>query len=193
MLGMRRCIEFWLNSMSLKRTTIMEGLGHSAIIAVPLTLFIVLGWLRLAPGGVFVVTANTLERSPYINRILPADRAPASTDGGSVTLMDDPTYFTALVPVGEYKSADVTIEYKNHEQPIIKLGVITDMVTNSFDLRALDNFIVDNIGWRESTVKFDITNLPRTNGTIKFILSTPGIKVAQHSVDIRRIKIAWHK
>lgn len=177
----------------LKRVQIIEGLGHAAIIAAPLTLLLVLGWLRLAPGGTFVVAADTFDRSPYINRILPADRVPAALDNEYVIMIDDPAYFTARVPDGDYTSADVTLEYRNHGQPVFKLGVITNMVTNSFDLRTLDNFIVDDSDWQESTVNFNITSLPRTNGTIKFILSAPQVKAGQHSVDIKRIKIAWHK
>ncbi len=171
----------------------IEVMLHTVIVILPVILVALLVWTRLAPSGTFVVMADALERSPYINRILPAERAVASVDGESVVVIDDPIYFTALVPVGEYRSAEVTLEYRNHEQLIIKLGVITDMVVNSFDLRVLENFLVDSGDWQESTVNFDITNLPRTNGTIKFILSTPGVKAGNHSVDIRRIKIAWHK
>lgn len=185
---MKRCTESMMN-----KARITEGLGHAAIVAASLTLFVVLVWLYWAPSGTFVAWADTLERSPYINRILPVDRVPASVDDQYVIMLDDPAYFTARVPNGNYKSADVTIYYRNHEQPIFKLGVITNVVTNSFDLRALDNFVVDSSDWQESTVNFDITELPRTNGMIKFILSAPQVKAGGHSVDIKRFKIVWHK
>ncbi len=177
----------------LKRAQVIEGLEHAAIIAVPLTLLVVLAWLHWAPGGTFVVRVNALDRSPYINRILPVARVPASTDNEYVTMVDDPAYFTAKVPNGDYTSAEVTLYYRNHEQPIFKLGVITDMTTNSFDLRTFDNFVVESSDWQESTVNFDITQLPRTNGTIKFILSAPQVKADGHSVDIEKIKIAWYR
>ncbi|HCC83249.1 TPA: hypothetical protein DEP96_00185 [Candidatus Uhrbacteria bacterium] len=177
----------------LKRARIIEGLGQAAIIAVPLTVIVILGWLRLAPSGTFVVWTDTLERSPYIDQILPASRAPVRADGEGVQIIDDPVYFMARVPKGDYTSAEVTLDYHNHGQPVFKLGVITDMTTNSFDLRTFDNFIVDETDWQESTVNFDISQLSRTNGAIKFILSAPQVKNGQHSVDIKRIKIAWHK
>ncbi len=177
----------------LKKTSIIEGLGHAAIVAAPLTLLLVLGWLHFAPSGTFVVWTDTLDRSPYVNRILPAARVPASANNEYVTMIDDPAYFTARVPNGDYTSADVTLYYRNHGQLIFKLGVITDMTTNSFDLRAFDNFVAESSDWQESTVNFDITQLPRTNGTIKFILSAPQVKAGGHSVDIKSVKIAWHK
>ncbi len=177
----------------LKGYSLAEVVAHGVIVAVPIILLLALTWYNLAPSGTLTVAAEAGQSSPYINRILPAERAVASSDGQSISLVDDPTYFTALVPRGGFTKAEVTIDYRNHGQPIFKLGVITDMMTNSFDLRLLANFVVDDNDWQESTVTFDTADLPQTKGTIKFILSTPQIKANQHSLDIKRIKIVWHK
>lgn len=128
-----------------------EMLFHALIIAVP---FVVLGSLtlhRLAPSGVFTVSAATVDRSPYVNRILPQDRALLDASGDYLTLIDEPGYFSVDVPEG-YESVDVTVEYRNHGQPIIELGALTDIFSQSYDLRPLENAVVDALGWQEDTV-----------------------------------------
>lgn len=125
---------------------------HALIIALPFVALGALTWHRLAPSGVFTVSAATTERSPYVNRILPQDRAPLDASGDYLTLIDEPGYFSVNVPDG-YTSVDVTVEYRNHGQPIIELGALTDIFSQSYDLRPLENTVVDALDWQEDTVE----------------------------------------
>ena len=95
--------------MRLHHITIRELLLHAVIIAVPFVIAFVLVLHRMAPSGTYTVDVGALERSPYVNRILPEERAPA--DGDAVRIVEDPTYFTANIPPGGYDSVDVTVDF----------------------------------------------------------------------------------
>lgn len=127
----------------------LELFLHAAIIAVPFVLVVLLALRAVAPSGVFTVSAGALERSPYINRLLPQERAPGAD--GVVSVVDEPVYFSVNVPDG-YETVDVTVEYENHGQPIVELGALTDIFAQSYDLRPLENTIIDDLGWHEQNV-----------------------------------------
>lgn len=131
--------------MRIRHIASWELLLHGVIVAVPLVLAFVLALHRLAPSGVFAVEAGTLERSPYINRILPAERAPA--DGNAVRLVEDPAYFTVDIPEGDYESVDVTLEFEDSDQPMLELGALTDVYANNYDLHAMVNRTIDESEW----------------------------------------------
>lgn len=131
--------------MRLRHLASSELLLHGIIVAVPLVLAFILVLHRLAPSGVFTVEAGTLERSPYINRILPIERAPE--DGNAVVLVEDPAYFTADIPNGAYDAVDVTLEFEDSEQTIFELGALTDVYANSYSLHAMANRIIDESDW----------------------------------------------
>ncbi len=131
--------------MRLRHLAISELLLHGVIVAVPFVLAFVLVLHRLAPSGTFTVEAGTLERSPYINRILPAERAPA--DDNAVLLIEDPAYFTVDIPDGGYDAVDVTLEFEGSDQPMLELGALTDVYANSYDLHAMYATMLDDSGW----------------------------------------------
>lgn len=131
--------------MRIHHLTIRELLLHGVIIAVPFVLAFVLVLHRMAPSGTYTVDVGTLERSPYVNRILPEERAPA--DGDAVRIVDDPTYFTANIPDGGYDSVDVTVDFDESNQKLLELGALTDVYANSYDLRSLMNAAIDNSTW----------------------------------------------
>lgn len=134
------------------RISLGECFLHAAIIALPFAVLVVLGVHRLAPGGTFAVSAGTLERSPYINRILPAERAVANDDDGSLALIADPAYFSVTLPEGAFTSVDVALEYRNHGQPIFELGALTDVYAQSYDLRPVENRLIDESVWQKTRV-----------------------------------------
>lgn len=131
--------------MRMRHLAVRELLLHGVIVAVPFVLAFVLVLHRLAPSGVFTVEAGTLERSPYINRILPAERAPE--DGNAVLLIEDPAYFTVDIPEGGYSSVDVSLEFEESEQTVFELGALMDVYANSYDLRALASRTIDESDW----------------------------------------------
>lgn len=121
---------------------------HLLIPAIPFVVLAGLTWRFLAPTGTFTVSAGTLERSPYINRLLPQDRAPEGD--GYVTVVNEPVYFSANVPDG-YTSVDVAVEYRNNGQPVIELGALTDIFSGGYDLRPFENAIIDALDWPATT------------------------------------------
>lgn len=127
------------------RTTFYELLLHGVIIAVPFVVLFVLVLHRLAPSGVFMVAARTQELSPYINRILPIERAPNDEQG--VRLIEDPAYFTVNIPAGGYTSVDVALDFAPSDQSVLELGALTDVVSQSYDFRPMMNAIIDRTGW----------------------------------------------
>lgn len=129
------------------RISFGECIAHAAIIAAPCIVFLVLGLHRLAPGGVFTVSAGTLERSPYINRILPQDRAPESTEGEYVTLVAEPAYFSVNLPDDDVRTVDVSLAYRNHGQDIFELGALTDIYSQSYDLKPIENALINESSW----------------------------------------------
>ena len=131
--------------MRLHHITIRELLLHAVIIAVPFVIAFVLVLHRMAPSGTYTVDVGALERSPYVNRILPEERAPA--DGDAVRIVEDPTYFTANIPPGGYDSVDVTVDFDESDQTLLELGALTDVYANSYDLRPLMNAAIDDSNW----------------------------------------------
>ncbi len=124
---------------------ISELLLHAVIIAVPFVIAFVLVLHRMAPSGTYTVDVGTLQRSPYVNRILPEERAPAVDD--AVRIIEDPTYFTANIPDGGYDSVDVTVDFDESDQSLLELGALTDVYANSYDLRPLMNAAIDDSAW----------------------------------------------
>lgn len=152
--------------------TVKESMLHALIVAVPFVVLALLTVRWLAPSGTFTVAAGTLERSPYINRLLPVERAPESSDGAWVRVVEDPTYFTVNVPDGGYNDVTVTLEFANHGQPVIELGALTDMFAQAYDLRPLQNTIIDALDDWERTVVDGATRYSREPGTQPTDMST---------------------
>lgn len=128
------------------RSRILEIVLHAVLIAAPFVLVVVLALHHLAPSGTFTVSAGTLERSPYVNRILPAERAPEQD--GVVSIIDEPVYFSVNIPDG-YEHVAVTLDYRSNGQPMLELGALTDIVAQSYDLRPLSNAVIDALDWSE--------------------------------------------
>lgn len=120
---------------------------HAAIVAVPVIILLVLGLQRLAPSGVFSVSAGTLERSPYINRILPQERAPESDLGYYVSLIADPAYMAVHLPDDDFDSVEVSLTYQNHGQEIFELGALTDIYSQGYDLQPIENTLLNKSTW----------------------------------------------
>lgn len=129
------------------RISFGECVLHAAIIAVPVVVLLFLGLQRLAPSGVFTVSAGTLERSPYINRILPQERAPQSEAGDYVSLIADPAYMAVHLPAEDFATAEIALTYRNHGQSVFELGALTDIFSQSYDLKPIASTLLDESAW----------------------------------------------
>ncbi|MDP3985656.1 MAG: hypothetical protein Q8P82_02725 [bacterium] len=107
-------------------------------------------WQNAAPSGVFEAEYHFDAPSPFITPLLPGDRARAITRDESGTfyqgIIGDPTYFR-IIPPRRFDRATVEIRFQNEKQPIVELGGLAARNPDTFDLRPLENQILDNLDW----------------------------------------------
>ena len=110
-------------------------------------------YLRFPPSGVFATATQLDGKSPWIFPFLPSDRAstpglqPDGWMGQRVT--DDPTYFSARVP-GPYESADVSLEFRTLNQPLLELGIVRDAQGNNLEMKPMYSSELDSAEWKEA-------------------------------------------
>ncbi len=123
------------------------------IILTPFVLFFWLLWLDIVPTGQKVVVYLAGEDSPYINHPLPDDRVEYFLDVGKenkyVRLIDDPVYFSVDLPQTDFDTVSVELEYENHGLNIFELGALVDPVSDAFDLRPVENTLIDQSDWHK--------------------------------------------
>lgn len=129
----------------------LKRLIQLIIILLPIGLFIWLLVIDIVPSGELVIRRQFNELSPYINDILPDERVLAvqyTQEGESfVTIVNDPTYFSMQLPNTDFDWVEVEIEFDGSEQRIIELGALVDIYSRSFDLRPIQNLIIDELDW----------------------------------------------
>jgi hypothetical protein len=121
------------------------------IISVPIALFVWLLVIDIAPSGTFVVRHEVSEVSPYVHSVLPDERVLAidyNQEGEPfVTIIDEPTYFTVQLPNTHFDSVEIEVEFDGGDQKIVELGALMDIFSRSFDLRPIQNTIIDSLDW----------------------------------------------
>lgn len=121
------------------------------IILIPVVLFVWLLWIDICPSGIKEVSIEVGESSPYIYNILPAERVSeiAYTDSGDsfVTIVDEPTYFSVELPHTDFDTIEVELEFESNGQPVIELGGLADIYSESYDLEPLLNSQLDQLLW----------------------------------------------
>ncbi len=123
------------------------------IILIPVVIFIWLLWIDLCPSGVKEVSIEVGESSPYIYSILPDERVSdiEFTDAGDVfvTIEDEPTYFSVTLPQTDFDEIEVELEFDSYLQPVIEVGGLADIYSESYDLEPLLNTELDQLTWSE--------------------------------------------
>lgn len=105
-----------------------------------------LAWLfyqNLVPTGVLVLQNKKGDPASLISDLHPEKRV-IETNGRNQTFYVDPVYFDAKVP-REFKKVKVNLTWQNKAQPILELGANKARNTFGFELRALQNKIIDNL------------------------------------------------
>ncbi len=123
-------------------------LAQAAIVSIPAALFGWLVWQELVPTGVFAVRHAVDERSPFIDRILPDQRVrpiERDADGDWVQpVIGDPAFFF-VHPHRGFDTVEAEVWFKNEGVPIVELGGLARTDPEVYDLKPLQNLIIDRL------------------------------------------------
>lgn len=132
-------------------------------------------WLKILPDGRAVYQTDFTQDNYFIGKLTPAERVKPENIG--VELKGDPVYFSLFTP-RRFSQASLNFEYKlksgvtnidnNYTLPIIESGVLVDNTIWRYDLKPVDNLIINNLSaeWN-SLKKGDFILLERKNPEIK--------------------------
>jgi len=122
------------------------------IILVPCGLFFWLANIAIVPSGIFVVTKDVNQTSPYLDRLLPDARVEGvfqESDGDWVQkIVGDPVFYF-VHPQRSFDSINVEYRFKNKNTPIVEAGILADATTGAYQLEPLQNLIIDNSIWNK--------------------------------------------
>lgn len=118
--------------------------------SVLLILILVFLYLKVVPFGHISYVRSYPETfksgKGFIYGFTPAERVDLKS-GALPRLIGDPVYFSVFTP-RTFDTARLTIKYKSHlgaAEPIIEAGVLTDKVVWSYDLKPIQNKILDSL------------------------------------------------
>jgi hypothetical protein len=128
------------------RTRILQVI----ILLLPVLVFGWLLWQELVPSGVFVVSHQVGERSPFIDGLLPDGRVEEPMqdfDGDLVqAIIDDPVFFF-VHPHRGFDSVEMEVWFKNDAVPIVEMGGLAQEAGQVYDLQPLQNLLIDQSTW----------------------------------------------
>ncbi len=155
------------------------------IYCIPVLLFMLLAYKNLAVEGTIEAVYNFKEKSPFISVLRPQGRLSEikKDSRGSYfqEVKDEPVYFDIRLP-RPFQRVEVGLEYKNIDQPIFELGAMTDKERWQFDLKPVENKVInfllqDKFHW--NTIEKDGIYLFQKNKKYKsledFLSSSPSV------------------
>jgi hypothetical protein len=120
------------------------------IILIPILLFGWLLWQDLVPTGRLVINYDVGHLSPFVNRLLPGERAlpPTKLPGGiwAQQVIDEPAYFT-VEPPRHFDFVELEMVWSNQSVPIVELGGSADKDGTQITLEPLQNLLIDQSVW----------------------------------------------
>ncbi|OGL94038.1 hypothetical protein A2258_02975 [Candidatus Uhrbacteria bacterium RIFOXYA2_FULL_41_8] len=123
------------------------------IILSPVIILIVLLWIDLCPSGIKEITFEMGDSSPYVFNLLPSQRVSEiqSSDSGDpyVTIIDEPTYFSVALPHTSFDRVEVELVFDPKDQPVVELGGLADIYSESYQLEPLFNSELEQQSWSE--------------------------------------------
>ena len=112
-----------------------------------LSLVIIIGWLlyvAVVPSGRISYTYDFIEENYFIRKLTPAERVELP-GAGTQKIIGDPVYFSLRTP-RRFNQAKVTFIYKNEgDLPLLEAGVLVDKTVWRYDLKPLENRIMDQL------------------------------------------------
>lgn len=111
-----------------------------------LILAVILGWfgyMKIVPTGKISYVYNFNKPGFFIGKLSPAARVKISQTGAEIK--GDPVYFS-LRPPRRFEKASVTVKFKNTTDfPVVEAGLLNDKVAWGYDLKPLQNKIIDQL------------------------------------------------
>jgi len=120
------------------------------IILIPICLFTWLSWQDLVPSGRLVINYDVGDLSPFVNRLLPGERAlpPMKMADGqwAQQVIDEPTYFT-VEPARHFDFVELELVWANESVPIVEVGGLASEDGTQILLKPLQNLVIDQSDW----------------------------------------------
>lgn len=134
-------------------------------ILIPIGLF---GWLlsnEFVVSGIFDISHEVSDVSPFIDSILPEFRVtpPQKNVSGDIvqTITDDPVYFF-IHPHRSFETVDAKIWFRSKDTSIIEFGGLSAKNPDQYVLTPIKNTLIDESKWSRVT-EGDLILLQRTN------------------------------
>jgi hypothetical protein len=111
------------------------------LVAIPVAIF---GWLLVqqeVPSGTFVVKHAVGERPPFIDALQPHARVRPPG-----TIVGDPVTFF-VHPQRPFDTVETEVWFKDDGAPIVELGGLSDAQAQAYDLKPLENKLIDDSKW----------------------------------------------
>lgn len=101
-------------------------------------------WMAIVPSGKIIYINDFEKENEFIQKLSPQDRV-EPTSNGTQKIIGDPIYFSLRTP-RRFEKAKFTIKYKNKSNlSIIEMGPLVDKTLWQYDLRPLENKIIDQL------------------------------------------------
>jgi len=111
-----------------------------------LILAIIIGWFsyfKVVPTGRISYEIAADQPNYFIGKLTPEDRVAVGQTG--VTVKGDPVYFSVRPP-RRFTRAKVTVKFKNTtDLPVVELGLLNGKVAWNYELKPLQNKIIDQL------------------------------------------------
>lgn len=163
-------------------------------------LFLAVGffvYMKIVPGGHISYVKKGIKDNYFISKLSPVDRVNITGDK-TQEILGDPIYFS-LFTSRKFDKAKVTLKYKRKQDgndktdlsllPIIEAGVLVDKIVWRYDLKPVENRIIDQMSIVWDTMRQDDLILLQKNKTYDnieaFIKNPPDVsKIALYNYDL---------
>ncbi len=111
-------------------------------------------YMGVVPSGRISYHYDFRDESYFIKKLTPAERV-EPPQSGSQRIVGNPVYFALRTP-RRFDKAILTLKYKNNGSlPLIEAGVLVDKIIWRYDLRPIENTILDDLSAKWNVIKED--------------------------------------
>jgi hypothetical protein len=115
----------------------------------------IVGWLLymgVVPSGKISYFYDFTKPNYFIKKLTPEERVKPAENGKQV-IIGNPAYFFLRTP-RRFNKATLTMKYKNYsELPVIETGVLADKIIWRYDLKPVENKIIDQLSLAWDTAR----------------------------------------
>lgn len=113
-------------------------------------------YLGIVPSGKIVYSYDFDKSSDFISKLTPIERVEPSQNGKQ-RIINDPVYFS-LRTSRSFSKAIVDFKYQNldsEKQPIIEAGILVDNTIWRYELKPIENYIIDKLSANWNVIQAD--------------------------------------